>query len=259
MSLWLLGGHDPTHGAGLYRDLVTAKQVAPGLPRYFAVTARTEQGTGRPARAWPVDATRLLARVRRWPAPSAIKVGLVPHELVDTIVALVGATGAPLVVDPVLRASDGGALGSTPTGLRALLRRATLITPNRDEALALASTSLLEGERLAEAVAREFPGVAVLAKDGHGTDPQVVRDRLLVDGRSIVIERPRVTGPDPRGTGCALATAIAAGLARGTALVQAVRESVDWLDRERANWTIGPDGRPHLPDARDRGGRFGPY
>src|SRR5690606_32378180 len=94
VSLWLLGGHDPTRGAGLHRDLVTARVRAPGLPRCFAVTALTEQGRGRPARAWAVPASRLRARVSGWPRPRAIKVGLVPDELASVVAELVGAVGA---------------------------------------------------------------------------------------------------------------------------------------------------------------------
>ena len=248
MSLWLLGGHDPTHGAGLYRDLVTARQVAPSLPRCFAVTACTEQGRGRPARAWPVPAERLHARMDRWPPPRAIKLGLVPDALVDAIAARVGSPGVPLVIDPVLRASDGGALGATPAGLAPLLRRATLITPNLAEARALVPDAPREAEALLRALARCFLGVAVLLKDGHGSDPERVVDRLAMGERAIALPRPRVAGPDPRGTGCALATAIAAHLAEGHHLRRAVELAVAWLDARRAEWIEGPDGRAHLPD-----------
>lgn len=248
MSLWLLGGHDPTHGAGLYRDLMTARQLAPELRRRFAVTALTEQGHGRPAVAHPVASARLRARVRGWPRPRAIKVGLVPDALVSTVVELVADAGAPVVVDPVLRASDGGALGASAAGLRPLLRRAAVVTPNRAEARALAPEGGDDGERLAAAVARDLVGVAVLLKDGHGRDPQRVVDRLVLGGRSVALDRPRRPGPDPRGTGCALATAIAVGLARGEALEAAVRRAVAWLDEARMRWVEGPDGRAHLSD-----------
>ena len=97
--LWLLGGHDPTHGAGLYRDLVTARRLAPVLPRRFTVTALTEQGHGRPARAHAVPPERLHARVSRWPPPLAIKLGLVPDELAATVADLVARTGAPVVLE----------------------------------------------------------------------------------------------------------------------------------------------------------------
>lgn len=249
MSLWLLGGHDPTHGAGLYRDLVTARSLAPALARYVAVTALTEQGHGRPASARPVPAARLRARVGRWPPPRAIKLGLVPDALAEQVAALVGPTGAPVVVDPVLRATDGGSLGATPHGLAPLLAVATLVTPNRDEAHALLDAPTpLPTPALVEALGRRFPTTALLLKDGHGSDPTCVVDRLVLGPRVIEHARPRVPGPDPRGTGCALATAIATGLARGTPLDRAVAEAIAWLDEARTRWQPGPDGRAHLPD-----------
>lgn len=247
--LWLLGGHDPTQGAGLYRDLVTARVLDPELPRHFAVTVLTEQGHGRPARAFPVAAERLRARVARWPSPRAIKLGLVPDELAGVVAELVANTGAPVVLDPVLRASDGGDLGATPQGLGPLLAIATLVTPNRAEALALVGRAApTTGDELAADLGRRFPTTAVLLKDGHGTDPTRVVDRLLLGPRTTTYARPRIPGPDPRGTGCALATAIATHLARGAPLERAVADAIAWLDVERTRWQPGPDGRAHLPD-----------
>lgn len=251
MSLWLVGGHDPTHGAGLYRDLVTARRLAPALRRCFAVTALTEQGHGHPARAHPVPAERLRARVARWPLPLAIKLGLVPDELATTVAELVADTGAPVVVDPVLRASDGGSLGATAQGLDPLLAVATLVTPNRDEALALLDGAASPRDLPAD-LGRRFPTTAILLKDGHGTDPTRVVDCLILGPRVTPYARPRIPGPDPRGTGCALATAIATHLGRGVPLQQAVAEAVAWLDVERTRGYPGPDGRTHLPDANPR-------
>ncbi len=258
MTLWLLGGHDPTHGAGLFRDLLTARLVAPALPRRFCVTARTAQGTGVPARAWPAPAGRLGRKLARWPAPSAVKVGLVPDGLGAEVAQLLRDVDAPVVVDPVLHASDGGALGATVVGLAPLLRRATLITPNRSEARALIEFGSESGsgveaepesaETLARTLGRRFGHCAVLLKDGHGTDPARVVDRLIEGEQITPFARPRRPGPDPRGTGCALATAIAVGLAQGRSLTASVRDAVVWLDRQRTHWILGSDGRAHLPD-----------
>lgn len=251
MSVWLLGGHDPTHGAGLYRDLVTARWLAPELPRRFAVTALTDQGRGRPARAWPVPAERLRARVSRWPRPRAIKVGLVPDALASEVARIVHATEVPVVVDPVLRATDGGALGATPRGLAPLLAVATVVTPNRAEAQRLVEADARgrsDQGSLGERLGRCFAHAAILLKDGHGTDPARVSDRLVQAGGVTMLTRPRREGPDPRGTGCALATAIAVHMARGEPVEAAVRRSIAWLDRARQHWVPGPEGRAHLPE-----------
>ncbi|HWB82183.1 MAG TPA: bifunctional hydroxymethylpyrimidine kinase/phosphomethylpyrimidine kinase, partial [Nannocystaceae bacterium] len=58
--------------------------------------------------------------------------------------------------------------------------------------------------------------------------------------------RTRVSGVDPRGTGCALATAIACALGRGEALIDACAQAIAWLDEARLHTAPGPDGRPHL-------------
>jgi hydroxymethylpyrimidine/phosphomethylpyrimidine kinase len=247
--LWLLGGHDPTRGAGLHRDLVTARQLAPELPRRFAVTALTEQGRGRPARACAVPASRLRARVSRWPPPLAIKVGLVPDELAAVVAELVAGSGVPVVIDPVLRASDGGTLGATPRGLAPLLAEATLLTPNLDEARALLDAGAdADAGELAQALGRRWPTTAVLLKGGHGSDPSRVVDHLVRGPQVTVYARPRILGPDPRGTGCALATAIATQLAQGATLERSVADAVAWLDARRSRWHPGPDGRAHLPE-----------
>lgn len=248
MSLWLLGGHDPTHGAGLYRDLVTARRLAPNLNRQFAVTAFTDQGKGRPASAQPVPASRLRARVQRWSAPQAIKVGLVPDPLASVVAELIAGHGVAVVVDPVIAASDGGALGATPHGLAPLLAAATLITPNRPEALALLDEGPVESGELARRLGARFSSTAILLKGGHGTDPQTVCDWLVHAGSVLRLERPRVGASDPRGTGCALATAIAAHLARGATIESAVHDAVHWLDEFRRDVVPGPDGRAHLRD-----------
>ncbi|HLT39529.1 MAG TPA: bifunctional hydroxymethylpyrimidine kinase/phosphomethylpyrimidine kinase, partial [Enhygromyxa sp.] len=79
------------------------------------------------------------------------------------------------------------------------------------------------------------PGVAVLCKGEPVPDrPDRIRDRLcFADGSEQVFERPRVAGPDPRGTGCALASAIACELALGRSLITAVAAGIAWLDGAR--------------------------
>ena len=220
--LWLLGGLDPTGGAGLLRDFATARAFEPSLRTRSVVTAFTMQGHGGPAHARAVSVDELRFQFDEGPSPAAIKIGLVPHELVDDLVVFVDRHRVPVVVDPVLVASDGGALGSDPDALRPLLERATLVTPNRDEAARLQ----LRG--------------AVLHKN-VGDDPDLVVDVLVEGAARHRFERPRIHGPDPRGTGCALATAIACGLARSHALHDAVVSAIAWLDRARLH-TLPLDG-----------------
>jgi len=251
-ALWLLGGLDPTGGAGLLRDAWTARACAPALPFARAVTAWTRQGAGRPATAEPRAAAAVVRELQAMPPPRAIKLGLLPAPLVVPVLREVATRGAPVVLDPVLVASDGGDLGGGADVLRAALAdmsEATwLVTPNRGEAAALAGAGPDDPDLLA-ALAARFGRAAVLLKDGHGRDPTRVRDEVWLSGQVHTLARPRVPGPDPRGTGCALATAIACGLAQGLAPLAAIERATAWLDAARTRWIAGPDGRPHLPRA----------
>lgn len=237
MILWLIGGRDPTGGAGVDRDRASAAELAPELDLAVLVTADTEQGDGRPARSHPRAAAELARELATFDAPSAVKLGLVPDAAVDTLLGVLGPLSCPIVLDPVLRASDGGALGSSVAGLRRLAAIATLVTPNRAEAVALAGDERDPVDALDPA--------AVLLKDTEG-DPARVVDRLALGGSVHRFERSRIAGPDPRGTGCALATAIACHLARGTPLPEACARAIAWLDDARTRTHLGPDGRPHL-------------
>jgi hydroxymethylpyrimidine/phosphomethylpyrimidine kinase len=126
----------------------------------------------------------------------------------------------PLVLDPVLATTVGGALleaAGVKALKEALVPRAALLTPNLPE------LEFLGGEKWARDL-----GVPVLCKGGHGSG-DLLRDRLWIPGQAErVFTHPRQPG-SLRGSGCRLATAIAAGLAGGLALEEAVGEGVLWL------------------------------
>nr|WP_255216180.1 bifunctional hydroxymethylpyrimidine kinase/phosphomethylpyrimidine kinase [Pseudenhygromyxa sp. WMMC2535] len=265
----MIGGLDPTGGAGLLRDGWTVQAVAPQLRQLAVVTASTRQGGDVPVQVGPVDPrglARALARLAAAPRLRALKIGMLPPDAVALVEALVlelrrRERPPSIVLDPVLRATAGGSLGAA-SSLLALARHVDLITPNRDELGALAQALRADGQvhaHASEALAAGL-GVAVLAK---GEAPKRaplaaplavgrVCDRLLLPNPSAgpsqrLFERPRCAGPDPRGTGCALATAIACGLARGQAMTEAVAAAIAWLDAARRHLHPGRDGRPHLP------------
>jgi hydroxymethylpyrimidine kinase/phosphomethylpyrimidine kinase len=250
MTLWLVGGLDPTGGAGISRDVSTARIVAPTLSYVTVATAHTLQGHGAPARARPIEASVIRDALAQLPSPVAVKVGLVPDPCVATVVDAIASLRVPIVVDPVMRASDGGDLGASPSGVLPLARAATLLTPNLAEADALLQALARDVEPGARACALvDALGIAaVLVKGGHDRDPETVRDVLCRHGRAEAFVRRRVPGSDPRGTGCALATAIACALARGVELAHAAAQAIAWLDHQRTRARPGPDGRLHLPD-----------
>jgi len=214
-SVLTIGGLDLGGGAGLVRDVLTA--CALGARPLVVVTAWTEQGTG-VHRVAPRDADELADSVRQQVAarPAAVKIGMVPDaKRAAAVIEGLGSFAGPVVVDPVLASSRGGALfRGAASELLPLLRRATLVTPNAAEAAALCGlpvTSAAEAAAAARALAAR--GVAaVLVKGGHLGDRNLaepVTDTLLAGAELHHLAHARVGGGDVRGTGCALATALA--------------------------------------------------
>jgi hydroxymethylpyrimidine/phosphomethylpyrimidine kinase len=244
-AIALIGGLDPTGGAGLLRDAWVAGERAPMLEPLVVCTAITRQGHGGPAIHACTQTTTLarqLARVAAHPELGAVKIGMVPNAAIGPVTELIASLRSRhsdarpwIVCDPVIAASDGGRLGAELDDLRELAIRVDLLTPN------LAERAQLEA-------AGPLSGVAVLCKGEPVPDrPDRIRDRLRhADGSELCFERPRLTGPDPRGTGCALASAIACELALGRSLVTAVVSGIAWLDGARRRVHDGPDGRAHL-------------
>jgi hydroxymethylpyrimidine/phosphomethylpyrimidine kinase len=163
----------------------------------------------------------------------AIKTGmLATRAIVRAVAAALPAMAPPLVIDPVLASSSGGQLLDR-TGREALCRellpRAALLTPNIPEAAALLGTRAANTEqqliRQAEALLALGPA-AVLLKGGHARGSEAA-DLLLMRGASPQwLRAPRINATR-RGTGCALASAIAAGLGSGLELPAACARAKD--------------------------------
>ena len=231
----VVGGVDPGGGAGLLRDVATV--AALGARAHAVETAWTEQGPGlhRVEPRAPDAVRAALAEALVTLRPAAVKIGMAVNPA--TAAALVEALGdyaGPVVVDPVLATSRGGPLwAAEPRELLPLLRRATLVTPNGVEAAALTERPLATADE-AEATGRWLIEAAqlhaVLVKGGHLDAPAgTVVDVLLTASGAERFSRPRTAGPSPRGTGCALASAIAVKLGGGRSLSAAVREAGGWL------------------------------
>jgi hydroxymethylpyrimidine/phosphomethylpyrimidine kinase len=253
----VVGGVDPGGGAGVLRDVATA--AALGARAHAVDTAWTEQGPGL-HRVAPraLDAVRAsLAEALAALRPAAVKIGMAVGPA--TAAALVEALGdypGPVVIDPVLATSRGGALwAGAPRELLPLLRRATLVTPNSIEAAALTERPLETADD-AETIGRRLIEVdqlrAVLVKGGHlRGDLETVVDVLLTASGAEHFRRARSPGPSPRGTGCALASAIAVKLGSGRSLSEAVGEAGAWLARLIAAPVTVGDER-HLGDLGGR-------
>lgn len=239
----LLGGIDPSGGAGLTTDAtVVAVHHAHPLPVVVALTEQSRRGFKRlhvvPTEQW----ARALHGVLASETVAAVKVGLIGDPVAVRGVAreLAPLRGkVPIVVDPVLSATAGGLVASAElvaAYVELLLPLATVLTPNVPE---LAELCGGDAKRALAAGA-----AAVLAKGGHG-DGAASEDVLWQGGDRLAFRRERQACGPVRGTGCALAAAIAARLARGAAPAEACRQAGDWVAALLR--ALGPPAADGLP------------
>jgi hydroxymethylpyrimidine/phosphomethylpyrimidine kinase len=239
-----LAGTDSGGAAGMAADLATFASL--GVHGTCAVTAVTAQDTTGVHRVVPLGAEDVRAQVAAVLGdlpPAAAKTGMLGSPEVAAVAAeMLG--GLPLVVDPVLVASSGAALGGEAV-VRAyrdvLLPRATVVTPNRDEAAALTG---LDRDRPATELAlalRELCPSVVLT--GGDPDTETCHD-VVVDGagRTTVLPHPAVPTRNDHGTGCTYSAALAVHLGRGLALTPAAAQAQAFVARTlrtSRSWALG--------------------
>jgi hydroxymethylpyrimidine/phosphomethylpyrimidine kinase len=226
----IIAGSDSGGGAGIQADIKAV--TALGAFAMTAITALTAQNTlgVHGVSAVPVAFIRQqIAVVLDDLGADAIKTGMlhdvpVIEAVCDEIAAR--APGVPLVADPVMVAKGGHPL-LAPDAVGALKARllplATVITPNLPEAEVLAGRPIRDVAAMREAAAalRGLGVPAVLLKGGH-LEGDTVTDLLVTAGGTEEFVSPRIATRHTHGTGCTLASAIAAGLAQGLALREAV-------------------------------------
>jgi len=231
-TVTVVGGSDPSAGAGIQADLRSLEML--GVSAMTVVTALTVQDGRHLELVEAVAADlveRQLAAMLTAFAPCVVKCGLLPTaEIVDCIARLVREHEGSLVVDPVLQSSAGPSLvdALVPNALaEELFPSATVVTFNVGEAEHFMRGQLTSPADM-EAAARALAGGgcrAVVIKGGHLAARQnagSVTD-VLWDGRRMHHFRAeRRRAGDLHGSGCAFASATAAGLARGMNVAEAV-------------------------------------
>jgi hydroxymethylpyrimidine/phosphomethylpyrimidine kinase len=227
----VIAGSDSGGGAGIQADIKAI--TALGGFAMTAITALTAQNTTGVFGIHDVPADFLAKQIEVVLGDlgaDCVKLGMLHRaDIIDAVCEGLDryAPGVPVVVDPVMVAK-GGARLLEPEAEAALRKkivpRARVLTPNLPEAEALAGLSAPEASR-ADELASALLALgceAVLLKGGHREGPEVM-DLLLERGRAPVrFSSPRIDTPHTHGTGCTLASAIAAGLAQGLPLDQAV-------------------------------------
>jgi hydroxymethylpyrimidine/phosphomethylpyrimidine kinase len=232
-----IAGSDSSGGAGIQADLKTFSALGVyGASVIAALTAQNTRGVTGIHDVPPAFITAQMDAVFSDLDVGAVKIGMLSRPGTIRAVAdgLEKYKQDKIVLDPVMVAASGDRL-LAPEAVEvlrnALIPRALVLTPNLPEAAALLETAIAEteaqmqeqGEKLLALGAR-----AVLVKGGHGSGAESV-DLLVTPDAVARLAAERIDTRNTHGTGCTLSSAIAAGLAKGLDLPQAVREAKAYL------------------------------
>nr|WP_254863923.1 bifunctional hydroxymethylpyrimidine kinase/phosphomethylpyrimidine kinase [Halovivax gelatinilyticus] len=249
-----IAGSDSGGGAGIQADL--GSFAAHGVFGTTAITAVTAQHTRGVESSFVLPTDEVAAQIDAVVSDfevGAAKTGmLATAELVSLVAARAADASFPLVVDPVMVATSGDRLLDrvAEEAYEAVIAEAAVVTPNADEAEVLTGIEIgdVDAAREAGRTLLDMGADAALVKGGHVPGETVVdvlvvdRDSPYADGESVdgepsgralvtTIEHPRVETDATHGSGCALSAAIAARLARGESLTEAVEGATDFIAR----------------------------
>ncbi|HYE95574.1 MAG TPA: bifunctional hydroxymethylpyrimidine kinase/phosphomethylpyrimidine kinase [Rubricoccaceae bacterium] len=232
-----IAGSDSGGGAGIQADLKAFQ--ANGVFGMSVLTAITAQNTRAVTAVCEVPAEVIVAQLDAVATDlpvGAVKTGMLSSAAIIEVVAegLRRHRLRPLVVDPVMVSKGGHAL-LRPDAIAALRERllplADLVTPNAHEAEALAGFPVrtLDDARRAAAAIRSMGPRAVLVKGGHLDNEADAVDVLVEADGEVLYRAERIATANTHGTGCTYASAIAANLAKGHPLREAVRRAKGYL------------------------------
>ena len=250
-AVLVIAGVDSSGGAGLLRDIRTLTEL--GVDSLCAVTAVTAQTNSSVSTIHHVPPSVIRAQIAAALATrriAAIKIGMLGTSASVKAVAealSIGSSSVPTILDPVLVATSGGVLldaGGREAMYERLFPMATLVTPNLPEAAMLlegrarlpleCEAALPPGREPETALidqARQllmYGSTAILIKGGHADGEHAVDYLVTGSGPVHRFSLPRAKATH-RGTGCALASAIAARMALGDTLEHACREAKKYV------------------------------
>ena len=225
-----IAGSDSVGGAGLQADLKAFEAV--GVHGCSVVTCVTSQNTKGVSSIFALPPREVASQIRSVADDvrlDAVKTGMLFNgEIVRTVASQLKGLKVPIVVDPVMAATTGSSLhqsGFIENLVAKLMPMATLVTPNLAEASRLSGVKVKDEKSAIKAgdEIMELGPKAVLVKGGHLKGPDAA-DYLFLGKGVVKMTSPRVAG-EVHGTGCALASLIAAHLAKGLDIEDSVRNS----------------------------------
>jgi len=247
-----IAGSDSSGGAGIQADLKTfAAFDVFGMSAVTAITAQNSMGV---SGVYPLEADAVTAQIEAiagdYPL-KATKIGMLANAAIaEAVGAAIESLNLPFVViDPVLLSTSGDRLlddDGIDVLCRELLPRALVITPNIVEAEFLSGRKItsIEQARAAAVEIHDHTGAAVVVKGGHGDGDDIID--VLFDGEQFSeYTSVRIHTPHTHGTGCTFASAIAASLARGQSLADAVAAAQSYVAGAIAH--AFPIGHGHGP------------
>lgn len=252
-----IAGSDSVGGAGIQADIKTCCSI--GVYAMTAITAITAQNTVGVKDFLVTPAGMLRAQIETVVAdvePSVVKLGMIPDEVSANVIADYLEQHLPpyVVVDPVMVATSGDSLtcnGAVDVLKRRILPFATIVTPNIPECVELSGIEPSERNTMvnaADKIIEDYGCMSVLIKGGHGNNTNRVEDFLMLHNRrTMSFCHPRVDTVNTHGTGCSLSSAIAAYLALGRTIPDAVRAALNWEFKAIAKGAKYQFGSGHGP------------
>ena len=230
-----IAGSDCSGGAGIQADLKT--MTMNGVYAMSVITALTAQnttGVRSIQESTPDFLKDQLDAIFEDIFPDSVKIGMVASSQLIRVIAdrLKFYQAKNVVVDPVMVATSGSALmedNAVQTLIEELLPLSTLVTPNIPEAEVLSGITIENKDDMITAVRHigDHYNCAVLLKGGHSIND--ANDLLYADGQLTWFAGRRIDNPNTHGTGCTLSSAIAANLAKGYSLPDAVQKAKGYI------------------------------
>lgn len=250
-----IAGSDSGGGAGIQADLKTFSALGCyGMTAIAALTAQNTQGVSGIHAVPPEFLAAQIAAVAEDIGVDAVKLGMLhAPEIVEVVTRAIDRYRFPhVVLDPVMIATSGDRLIADATVavlVRELFPRATVVTPNLDEAAFLIGRPIMAASEL-DAAAHDLLAMgakAVLLKGGHLPGDEVVDLLAQAEGPWQRFASPRIASRNLHGTGCTLSSAIAVHLALGATLGEAVGRARAFVLGAMAAGVQVQTGRGHGP------------